>query len=162
MARFGMIPRFLALGLLLLLAGARPASAATASIAVGGTATGSGMVDIIIEDAKAPAATIHEIQVPIPAGSDENQTAQLIRDALNEELPPVYEATLGTACVRLDGPFIDIQLTEDVPGQEIFLSPDPCRLLQMSAPDLGPVATLVFASLLAIGALGLLRRRQLV
>lgn len=129
--------RILRLGPLLLLLTflvATPASAVRVAVAVSGTSTGSGMVDIIIQDNDSPhraprtPQALYEIDVPIPTDSSAPASAVLLRNGIDEVLPQIYKVEIfngTTVVIERPGVIADFQVDANVPGQMFEIVPPP-------------------------------------
>jgi len=117
--------------LAMLVATSSIAQAESRAVLVSGTALGQGQVDIIIEDNddpnRAPSA-IFAIDVVIQDGNTAVQSAQVLRDTLDLELPPIYNVSIfdmTTVVIDRLGPIVDFSVSDNVPQQTFVEVPPP-------------------------------------
>jgi hypothetical protein len=159
--------RVLPLVLVMLVAGPSGADATTVAFRASGTASGNGSVDIIIQDNDQPsrvARAIHEVNIPILAGSTAEQSAQTCQSTLEAELPGFYDVVVyednRTVVISQPGAIVDFQISDDVPGQ-LFKEVAPPGTSGVSAPAVSPVTLGVVACVMTgLAALRLRRRRS--
>jgi hypothetical protein len=141
---------------------ASSAMATTFRTEVGGVATGSGSVTIIVEDFTSPAAAPFPVSFVIPSGSTAQNSTGIMTQAMKDQLPGQFSLTQHTNCVTLDGPIANVTVSvETVPGQTFTAASGACSTSVVThAPVMGPALLALLAAGFGVVGVRRIRRRH--